>query len=149
MGNLLVNIIDELPEACDIPEELIIKVLTTAYQEKFSEDVSVNILIVDDEKIAEMNQQFLNHEGPTDVLAFDDGEIEDGLLLLGDIAISADTAKKMAAEKGMKFSEELALYALHGFLHLSGMRDNTPELKEEMITEQKKIFTKLNLEYVV
>ncbi len=151
MSNVLhINFIDERPEArFPIPEDLISKVLTSAYNQRGDSAASVNIMIVDDTRISEINEEFLNHEGPTDVISFEDGDFEEDILLLGDIAVSADTAETVAAVKGMSFDEELTLYALHGFLHLLGFDDIDDQDRTEMIQAQQNEFSKHNLKYVI
>lgn len=150
MPELTINLVDEAPQAYAVARELIEQVLGGAYARRGqAARAAVNLLVTSDEEIAQMNEQYLDHSGPTDVLAFDDGDEEDGVLLLGDIAVSADTAARMAVEKGMSFDEELALYCLHGLLHLLGMRDHTDELREEMITAQREEFAHNGLKYEV
>lgn len=97
-----------------------------------------------------MNGAYLGHEGATDVLAFDDGDLdpETGRMHLGDIAVSLDTAARVAAETGMRFEEEAVLYALHGLLHLLGMRDGTDEGRAAMQAAQREEFARHDLRYV-
>lgn len=148
MPELTLNLVDEAPQEYAVALELIEKVLGGAYSRRGrAAQAAVNLLVTSDVEIAQMNEQYLDHSGPTDVLAFDDGDEEDGVLLLGDIAVSADTAARMAVEKGMSFDEELTLYCLHGLLHLLGMRDHTDELREEMIATQREEFTRHALNY--
>ncbi len=150
MPELTINLItDECPEQYAIPTDTIIKVLNDAYNDAgIDQPTLVNLMITSDEKIAVMNEQYLDHEGPTDVIAFDDGDEEDGVLLIGDIAVSADTAAKTCENSEMSFDEELSLYCLHGFLHLTGMRDKTDEGRQEMIDKQAEIFSRNNLKYI-
>ena len=149
MHKLRINIIDERTTQTEtLPSELIEEVLSEAYSSRAQMNGSVNIMVVDDKKIAEMNEAFLNHQGPTDVLAFDDGEIEGNYLLLGDIAVSADTARTVASKKNMSYIEELTLYTLHGLLHLLGMDDKTDELREEMMKAQENEFSKHGLKFI-
>ncbi len=149
MYKLLINIFDERSEQTEmLPYELIERVLSEAYSCRAQMDGSVNIMVVDDEKIAEMNEAYLDHKGSTDVLAFDDGDIEENHLLLGDIAVSADTARRVATQKDMSYIEELTLYTLHGLLHLLGMDDKTDEFREEMMKTQEDEFAKHGLKFV-
>ncbi len=149
MCRLLINILDNRETGAEpVPSALIMKVLGAAYAPRAETDGAVNIMILNDARIAEMNQTYLSHEGATDVLAFYDGDFEDGVQLLGDIAVSADTARKIAVEKGMSFAEELTLYALHGLLHLLGMDDKTNELREEMLQAQEDEFARHGLKFI-
>lgn len=149
MTNLTINVIDESPEWALIPQDLLQRVLGGAFERRGgSGSAMVNLLITDDTEIAKMNKLYLDHEGPTDVLSFDDGDEEDGILLLGDIAVSADTARTMAQLKEMSFDEELTLYCLHGLLHLLGMRDHDDDLREQMMKAQEEEFALHGLKYV-
>jgi len=95
----------------------------------------VSLAVVDDERIAGLNLRFHATEGPTDVLAFplDDPSEPDPDPELGEIVVSADTAARQAEELGIPFARELALLALHGLLHLSGLRDASPAEGEAML----------------
>lgn len=73
----------------------------------------VVVAIVSDAAIAKLHVEFMGIEGATDVITFHHGEI----------AISADTAKDAAARYGHSIEEELALYTIHGLLHLNGFDD--------------------------
>lgn len=148
MAGLSVNFIDETPEWAAVPQDLITKILQDAF-EHYGDGGSamVNLLLCDDDEISKMNKLYLDHEGPTDVLSFDDGDEEDGVLLLGDIAVSVDTARRVAQEREMKFEEELTLYCLHGLLHLLGMRDHEDDLREQMVQAQTEVFRRHGLKY--
>jgi len=81
----------------------------------------INIAIVDDPTIARLNEQFLQHKGPTDVLTFPLSH--SAVRLEGEIVVSADTAARMAPSFGWTTADELLLYVIHGSLHLIGMDD--------------------------
>lgn len=72
--------------------------------------------------------------GPTDVLTFEHGEI----------LISAETAASYAGEYDLTPLQEIALYILHGLLHLRGFDDQTPSDHEEMYRVQSEIFSRLD-----
>ena len=83
----------------------------------------LSILIVDDSRIAEMNQAYLNHSGPTNVISFSMREGEFGDInphLLGDVIISADTCAKEAKEAGMSIESRFDQLLIHGILHIFG-----------------------------
>lgn len=84
----------------------------------------ISIALVRDERIARLNEQYLDHEGPTDVLTFDlsDGGGSD---VDGELVISSETAVREAAARGHDPTAEILLYAIHGTLHLCGMNDDT------------------------
>lgn len=83
----------------------------------------LSILLVDDEKIHQINRDYLDHDYPTNVISFamlegEGGDIQPGLL--GDVVISAETAARDASEAGASFESELYFLLLHGILHLLG-----------------------------
>jgi len=90
----------------------------------------VAIAIVSDRTMAGLHVQFMNIAGATDVITFADG----------DIAISAETARNAAAEFGHRVEEELALYIVHGLLHLNGFDDTTPRAAARMRKVQERIW---------
>jgi probable rRNA maturation factor len=101
--------------------------------------VAVDIHPVSDKQIAPMNWQFMQHEGPTDVLSFPLGEHdpERDAFHAGEIVVSYDTAKREASERGLRYEEEFARYCVHGFLHLLGYDDATPALRKKMFKVQE------------
>lgn len=86
-------------------------------------DDELSILIVDDPQIAELNHQYRNKSGPTNVLSFSmrEGDFPDITPMLGDVVISAETAKREADEAGITFDERMTQLLVHGILHLAGM----------------------------
>lgn len=122
----------------DIPEELLRDLLDSCYRVRRKKPACLDLLVTTDAEMARMNRKHLGKDNPTDVLAFDDGDVEDGQVRLGDVAISADTARSEAERRGISFQHELAFYALHGLLHLLGMRDDTDEERSHMHRTQVK-----------
>lgn len=85
---------------------------------------SLSVAVVDDAAIQRINKEFLQHDYPTDVLSF---ALEEGLdAFEGEVLVSAETARHNAAQFGWPPENELALYVIHGTLHLAGYRDKTP-----------------------
>jgi probable rRNA maturation factor len=92
---------------------------------------SLSIALVDDPTIHALNRRHLDHDWPTDVISFrlsEPGEPE----LSGELVVSAEMAAATAAEAGLDPSAELALYVIHGLLHLCGHDDLTPDDAEAM-----------------
>ena len=88
-----------------------------------------------EEKILEINRQFLNHDYFTDIITFDYSEKN---ILSGDIFISPETLKTNAIEFNVTFEEELLRIIIHGILHLCGQDDKTPESKLQMTAKEDK-----------
>lgn len=79
--------------------------------------------------MAKVHRDFLDIPGPTDVITFPYGEI----------LVCASIARDRAADFSHDTTTELALYAIHGFLHLSGHDDTSPQAAKAMRREQEKI----------
>ena len=103
-----------------------IKRVAVAHNRRVGE---VGYLFVDDEKILEMNRQYLGHDYYTDVITFDYSE---GDRLNGDIVISLDTVRSNASQYGRPYDEELHRVIIHGILHLCGINDKGPGEREQM-----------------
>jgi probable rRNA maturation factor len=83
----------------------------------------IDILLGDDKLLAELNEEYRDIAGPTDVLAFEMGKDEtdsDDHWILGQVVVSCDRAVEQARELGVSFEEELARLTVHGLLHLAG-----------------------------
>jgi probable rRNA maturation factor len=95
----------------------------------------ISILFTDDNNIRKLNQQFRNINQATDVLSFPQDTNEDpitpGEIILGDIAVSLDTAQAQAKEHGLTFKEEIILLLIHGILHLLGYDHEISEQEDE------------------
>lgn len=92
----------------------------------------VSILLCDDATIHELNRDYRHIDRPTDVLAFAIRESNDPTIpigMLGDVAISIDTATRQAGEARRSVEDEIAMLLAHGLLHLLGHdhRDRTEE----------------------
>lgn len=103
-------------------------------------DYEISLLMTNDEVIREYNNQYRGKDKPTDVLSFPMEEDN----ILGDIAISYDTAKRQAEENEINIDRETAFLFIHGLLHLLGYDHETSEEDEkEMFELQEKILKKL------
>jgi probable rRNA maturation factor len=98
--------------------------------EEIAGRAAISVAVVDDAAIAKLNEQFLHHRGPTDVLSFLLHE-EDGVLE-GEVVVSAETALRAAPRYDWSAEEELLLYVIHGVLHLAGYDDAAPADRKVM-----------------
>lgn len=98
------------------------------WRDKPIESASVSVILVDDAKIHAMNQEFLQHDYPTDIITFplEDDRID------GELYISIDTAIRQAKEYGVSLTNELMRLAAHGTLHLVGYDDVSDTERKEM-----------------
>ncbi|MDE6685298.1 MAG: rRNA maturation RNase YbeY [Duncaniella sp.] len=86
-------------------------------------------IFCDDEKILEVNRQFLQHDYYTDIITFD---YTRGRRISGDMFISLDTVATNADKVGASYSTELLRVIIHGVLHLCGINDKGPGEREIM-----------------
>ena len=89
----------------------------------------VGYLFCDDEKILEVNREYLQHDYYTDIITFDYCEDD---VLNGDIVISLDTVRSNAEQLGKDYDDELHRVIIHGILHLCGLNDKGPGEREQM-----------------
>lgn len=135
---LLLARIDNASGDPEVDETLLADLLASAYAARRRKPACLDLVVMSDPAITKLNRRHLGKDNPTDVLAFVDGEDEDGRLRLGDIAISAETARREAAARGVQFNHELVFYGLHGLLHLLGMEDDDDDDRAAMLRAQAK-----------
>ena len=111
--------------------------------EKCQKHGELIIVLVNDEKIADLNQRYLNRKNPTDVLAFDYSGDEDKSVW-GEIYISLERAVDQAKQYRVHLEEELARLIIHGILHLLGYRDDSNQAKKEMTQKEDEYLLKLH-----
>lgn len=112
---------------------------------------SLSFEIVDDLKISDLNQTWLNKLGPTDVLSFPILSKEDSVndltsVELGDIFISLEMAMKQSIEYNNSVEQEVIWLASHGFLHLLGWDHQDQTQLDNMLKIQEYLISKLNTE---
>ncbi len=86
-------------------------------------------MFVSDERILEVNREYLGHDYYTDVITFD---YDEDNVVNGDIVISLDTVRSNAEQLGKEYEEELRRVIIHGVLHLCGIDDKGPGEREVM-----------------
>ena len=124
--------------------ETVEKVLYSAIEKEKLENVSFNLIIVDNDYIHELNKTYRNIDRETDVITFA-LEDEDTLIMpseeriLGDIYISIDRAKSQAKDYGHSLLRELSFLAVHGFYHLLGYDHMTEEDEKIMFKKQEEV----------
>ncbi|MEE1221975.1 MAG: rRNA maturation RNase YbeY [Bacteroidaceae bacterium] len=89
----------------------------------------INYIFVNDERILEVNLEFLQHDYFTDIITFDYDEAD---IISGDLYISLDTVRTNAALVGATYAQELHRVIIHGVLHLCGINDKGPGEREIM-----------------
>lgn len=109
-----------------------VKAVAASYGKRVGE---IAYIFVDDEKILEVNRQYLGHDYYTDIITFDYCE---GDVISGDLFISLDTVRTNAELVGATYEEELHRVIIHGILHLCGINDKGPGEREIMEAAEDK-----------
>lgn len=89
----------------------------------------VAYIFCNDEKILEVNREFLNHDYFTDIITFD---YSNRRRIAGDMFISLDTVRSNAELFSKNYDEELMRVVIHGVLHLVGINDKGEGEREIM-----------------
>jgi probable rRNA maturation factor len=104
---------------------------------------SISIAVVDKATMHALNNRYLQHDEPTDVLSFvltaESGYLE------GEIIVCADVAADAAAHYHWTVQDELLLYVIHGTLHLVGFDDHTPGERQEMRDRERYFLSNFGL----
>lgn len=90
----------------------------------------LNYIFCSDEYLHQMNVSYLNHDTLTDIITFDNSEVEGKII--GDIFISTDRVAENAKKFEVEFIDELNRVMVHGALHLVGYKDKKKEEQENM-----------------
>ena len=109
-----------------------IKAVAATYEKRIGE---IAYIFCSDEKILEVNRQYLQHDYYTDIITFDYCE---GNRLSGDLFISLETVKTNSEQFNTPNEEELHRTIIHGILHLCGINDKGPGEREIMEAAENK-----------
>ena len=97
----------------------------------------ISYIFCSDEKILEVNQEYLQHDYYTDIITFDDSDLKEGYIA-GDIFIDVETVADNARQYGATRREEMLRVIVHGVLHLCGQGDKTPRTNAQMHRKEDK-----------
>ncbi|HOQ37149.1 MAG TPA: rRNA maturation RNase YbeY [Acetivibrio sp.] len=156
--------IEDLQDKIEVTDE-ILKLMDKAARmcleyENFTLPYEISVILVDNDRIKEVNNEQRGIDRPTDVLSFPivdmyEGEIkssdgdfdmDEGCIVLGDILISLEKVKEQSVEYGHSFERELIFLLTHGVFHLLGYDHDTEEREKRMLERQKSVLKSLNLE---
>ena len=108
----------------------------------------LSVVIVEDDEMAQLHEQYTGVAGTTDVLTFDMGE-PDGSgrepAVEGDIIVCLDEARRQAERRGHPAHHELLLYAVHGLLHLLGEDDHDNDSYQRMHAREDALLEQLGI----
>lgn len=112
---------------------------TTINAENFKLD-HLNFIFCADDYLLKINLEFLNHDTLTDIITFDNSEVE--TLVAGEIYISIDRLRENAKIFNTKFTDELHRVIIHGTLHLLGYQDKSAKAKKLMTKKEDEYLAK-------
>jgi probable rRNA maturation factor len=120
------------------------EIVSTVLQGEGISESEISLAFVDNPTIHQLNKRYLDHDEPTDVLSFPlsaSGEKR----LTGELVISAEMAQSEANSRGHDVQAELALYVIHGLLHLCGYDDKAPSDAQAMRDRERHYLRLLGL----
>lgn len=109
-----------------------IKAIAKTYNRKAGD---IAYIFCSDEKILEVNREYLQHDYYTDIITFD---YDEGDIISGDLFISLDTVRSNAEQFNQPYERELYRVIIHGILHLCGINDKGPGEREIMEAAENK-----------
>jgi probable rRNA maturation factor len=121
---------------------LLKKITAAALEELGMANAELGIVLVGAKEMASINEKFLGHEGPTDVITFDYSE-KGKRQLHGEVFVCLEVAEKQAKEFGTSPQSEVVRYIVHGILHLAGHDDLKPSACRKMKREEGRLVRKL------
>lgn len=136
---MIINLYNEYTKKIEFDYEKIIYDVQNGYKS----NGEISLILVNLERIKEINCNYRNKEYPTDVISFEEDDVENENYL-GDIFICIDKVYEQAKEYGHSFDREFAFLLVHGILHLHGYDHIEYEEEEEMFKLQKEILERLN-----
>lgn len=104
---------------------------------------ALSLALVDDDEISELNAQYRDQRGATDVLSFSlvEGDHADFRgAMLGDVVISVETAQAQARARHQRLDDEMARLLIHGVLHLIGHDHEEDEEYQRMRSEERRLW---------
>ena len=119
-------------------------VVRSVLTEENISDYEISLAFVDNPTIHRLNKRYLDHDEPTDVLTFPLSD-PSAKKLAGELVLGVEVARDQAAERGHDVQVELALYVIHGLLHLCGYDDKSPGHEQEMRRRERHHLAKLGL----
>jgi probable rRNA maturation factor len=114
-------------------------------------EVELGLVIATEERVKQLNRDYLGRDEPTDVLAFSAREVgadlppfvqpPDGVLHLGEVIIAYPQAVIQAEEHRHSIKKELAILIIHGVLHLLGYEHDKPDLERQMRAREAELLS--------
>lgn len=131
-------------EIVDLDRGRLREIARSVLAEENVADYEISLAFVDNPTIHVLNKRYLDHDEPTDVLSFPLSEAN-AKKLAGELVIGVEVAQAQAQERGHDVQVELALYVIHGLLHLCGYDDTTERAAKEMRERERHHLQKVGL----
>ena len=142
-----IEVINETKESVDL--DSLRSIVDYTLKKEQVENGVINIIIVDNDKIHQINRDYRKVDRPTDVISFaledDDTFIKLDERILGDIYISIDQVYKQALEYGHSNKREMSFLTVHGTLHLLGYDHQNKDEEKIMFDKQDEILNELDI----
>ncbi len=125
-----------------LSDEQIRNIVCFVLKEQKVKSAYIDIAVVGDKYMKKMTAKYSGKQYCTDVLSFDlgaEGKVE----LMAQVIVNAQLACRVAKKNAASVSAELAMYVIHGLLHLLGFDDKTPEDAQKMHAETFELLKKL------
>lgn len=136
------------------------RIVRAALEHGGEPELQIGVVMAPDTLMVELHTQFLDDPTTTDVITFDlrvgdealdlSGELPAELVreleeggLDAELYVGIEEAQRVAEQRGVTFERELALYVVHGVLHLCGLDDGTPEDAARMRTAEQAVMDAL------
>ena len=126
---------------------LLKEIIAATLEELEIKDAELGIVLIGSKEMASLNEDFLGHEGPTDVITFDYSEKRKQLR--GEVFVCVEVAKKQAKEFGTTGQSEIVRYIVHGILHLLGHDDLQPVARKKMKREEERVVRELSRRFAL
>lgn len=131
MSHASAALVTQLVESCPLDELRTQRIVAAALEFGGRAGLHVGVVFAADELMVELHSEFLDDPTPTDVITFDLGApefpAEGADVVAAELYVGVEEAQRVATERGMAWERELALYVVHGVLHLCGFDDHSEE----------------------
>lgn len=131
-------------ELVDVDRGRMREIVRAVLAEEQIADYEISLAFVDNQTIHRLNKRYLDHDEPTDVLTFPLSD-PSAKKLAGELILGVEVARDQAAERGHDVQVELALYVIHGLLHLCGFDDKLTNDAVEMRRRERHHLARLGL----
>jgi probable rRNA maturation factor len=130
-----------------INSRLLKRIIAALFEDLKIEGAELGINVIGAKEMAQVNWNFLRHEGSTDVITFDHAEKRKQIY--GELFVCADDAVRQAKEFQTGWQSEIVRYIVHGVLHLLGHDDVNAKAKRKMKAEENRLLRKLSARFAL